>query len=82
VNPLLPAWYDIAWSVTAVVAFAVLLIALISLARVARSLSSSQALAWTLVTLFVPVLGPLAWLFIGRRSATASAGNQTVNRPR
>ena len=71
-NPLVPAWYDIAWSGAAAVTFILLVISLISVARAARSLSSFQALAWTLVAIFVPVIGPLAWLFIGRRSLGAS----------
>lgn len=72
VNPLLPAWYDVVWSVTAVAMFVLLVIALISLSRSAKSLSSLQALVWTFVALFVPIAGPLAWLFIGRRSVNTS----------
>lgn len=72
VNPLLPAWYDIAWSTSVAVALILLVIALISLSRTARSLSSRQALVWTFITIFAPIAGPLAWLSIGKRSATAS----------
>lgn len=72
VNPLLPAWYDVVWSMTTVAVLVVLVIALISLSRAAKSLSSAQALVWTVVALFVPVLGPLAWLFIGKRSTNTS----------
>ena len=43
--------------------------ALVSLARTARNLTPTPSLAWTLVAILIPVLGPLAWLFIGRRSA-------------
>lgn len=72
VNPLLPAWYDVVWSATAVAMFVLLVIALISLSRSAKSLSSLQTLVWTLVALFAPIAGPLAWLFIGRRSMNTS----------
>jgi hypothetical protein len=70
-SPLIPAGYDITW--TAVVALTVLLlvIALVSLARTAVRLSPAQSLGWVLVAILLPVLGPLAWLFIGRRSAVA-----------
>ncbi|WP_188438108.1 PLD nuclease N-terminal domain-containing protein [Microbacterium murale] len=68
VNPLLPAWYDVAWSAMVVVILVLLVVCLISIARTAKSLSSFQSLAWTLVAIFVPIVGPLAWLFIGRRS--------------
>lgn len=72
VNPLIPAWYDVAWSAAVVVALVLLVIALISLSRAARLLSSPQALVWTLIVIFAPVAGPLAWMFIGKRSAKAS----------
>lgn len=71
-NPLIPAWYDIVWSVTAVVVVVLLVVALVSLARAARTLSAGQSLVWTLVAIFVPVLGPLAWLFIGKRSVESA----------
>lgn len=73
VNPLLPAWYDVAWSASVAVALILLVVALISLARTARLLSSRQALVWTLIIIFAPIAGPLAWLSIGKRSAKASA---------
>lgn len=71
-NPLVPAAYDVAWSGVALALLALLVVALVSLARSAKALTSAQALVWTLVAIFVPVLGPLAWLFIGRPAARAS----------
>lgn len=70
-NPLIPAGYDIAWSVFAFVVFALMILAVISLARSAKQLTAIATLAWTLVVLFIPVLGPVAWLSIGRRSTVA-----------
>lgn len=67
-NPLLPAGYDIAWSIVVVLVFALAIVALISLARSAKRLTGAQALLWTLIVLLIPVLGPLAWLVIGRRA--------------
>ncbi|MFG6403719.1 PLDc N-terminal domain-containing protein [Microbacterium sp. P04] len=73
-NPLLPAAYDIWWSAATVVLFALLLIALISIARHAKRLPSGQALMWTVVAILIPVLGPTAWFAIGRRAdATKTA---------
>lgn len=75
-NPLLPAGYAIAWSTIAALTIGLVLVALISLARSARRLTSAQALGWTLVTLLVPVLGPIAWLSIGRRAASTERARQ------
>ena len=68
VNPLPPTAYDIVWSVVAVVIVGLAIVAILSLSRVARRLTAVQALIWVLVVLFVPVLGPVAWLAVGRRA--------------
>lgn len=68
-NPLIPAAYDLVWSSITLLMLVLLVVCLISLARNARLLTSGQALVWTLVAIFVPIVGPLAWLFIGRRAA-------------
>jgi hypothetical protein len=70
-NPLIPAGYDMAWSVIAVLVVALTITALVVLSRSAKRLTSTQALIWTLVVLFVPVVGPFAWLAIGRPAARA-----------
>jgi Phospholipase_D-nuclease N-terminal len=72
VNPLFPVGFDIAWSTMVVVVIALVVVALVSLARTASRLTSMEALIWTLVTIFVPVVGAVAWLSIGRRSALAA----------
>ncbi|MEU2203468.1 PLDc N-terminal domain-containing protein [Microbacterium oleivorans] len=71
VNPLLPSVYDVVWSLVAVIVVALAVVALVSLARAGRGFTSVQALAWVLVVLFVPVLGPVAWLAVGRHAAVA-----------
>lgn len=68
-NPLLPAAYDITWSTAAAVVLLLMVIALISIARAAKRITSPQALIWTIVVIFVPLVGSLSWFFIGRRSA-------------
>ncbi|MCM3697541.1 PLDc N-terminal domain-containing protein [Microbacterium oleivorans] len=71
VNPLLPSLYDVVWSLVALIVIGLAVVALVSLARSARGLTSVQALAWAIVILFVPVLGPVAWLAVGRRAGLA-----------
>jgi len=68
VNPLVPSTYDIWWSAAVVVAFVLLVTALISIARSSKSLTPTGALLWTLIAIFVPVVGPATWLTIGRTS--------------
>ncbi|MFD3444730.1 PLD nuclease N-terminal domain-containing protein [Microbacteriaceae bacterium 4G12] len=77
-NPLIPAGYDVVWTTVVVVVPLLLVIALVSLGRVARTLTPTQALAWTLVAILIPVLGPLAWLFVGRRSAVQDQGESAA----
>ncbi len=72
VNPLLPAGYDIAWSAVALVAFALLVVALVSVGR-AKSLTPGQGLVWVLVSIFVPIVGPGSWLLVGRRLAKTAS---------
>lgn len=71
-NPLIPVGYDIAWSVIAALVIALAIVALISLARSAKRLTSWQALIWAALILFVPVLGPIAWMTVGRRNAPST----------
>lgn len=74
-NPLIPAGYDIVWSAISVVVLALMILALVSLARSAKRLNGAQGLIWTLVIIFVPVIGPLAWLSVGRRTDAAQQNN-------
>ena len=80
VNPLLPTAYDLAWTAVSITLFALLVVALISIARSANRLTGTQALAWTLLAIFAPVVRPLAWLFIGRRSARSGAPTTVASR--
>jgi len=72
-NPLVPAGFDIAWVAVSVLLVVLLVVALVSIARTANRLTSFQALIWSLVAIFVPVVGPIAWLSIGRRSVLTQA---------
>lgn len=76
-NPLIPTGYDIVWSVVALALFALMVTALISLVRSARALTTVQSLVWTLLVLLVPLLGALAWLFVGRPSAVQPVAQES-----
>jgi hypothetical protein len=76
-NPLIPPVYDIVWSVVAAASVVLIVIAIVSLSRKASQLSPVLALAWAALILVVPVLGPVAWLAVGRRGLL-----QTRARPR
>lgn len=71
-NPLIPAGYDVLWTVV-VVAFAVVVIlALVSIGRAASRMSPLVTLGWALVVIFLPLVGPLAWFAAGRRAVMAA----------
>ncbi|MGX1703324.1 PLDc N-terminal domain-containing protein [Microbacterium sp. NPDC055357] len=70
-NPLIPVWYDIAWSVTVAAVIVFTIVGLVLLARAASRLSTTQAVVWTAVILLVPVLGSLSWIAVGRRALVA-----------
>lgn len=80
-NPLLPAGYDIAWTVISVLMIALLVVALVSIARSATRLTVASSLVWTLVAIFVPLVGPLAWLAVGRRSGGNRADSESSEPP-
>ncbi|HEX5859556.1 MAG TPA: PLDc N-terminal domain-containing protein [Microbacterium sp.] len=73
VNPLLPAAYDIAWTVAAVLSAMLAVVALVSITRHARLLTWTAAVVWTLLVILVPVIGSLAWLSVGRRARAERA---------
>jgi len=68
-NPLVPPAYDIVWSACAVVSVLLIVIAFVSLSRRASGLSPLVALTWSVLIIVVPVLGPVAWLAVGSRTA-------------
>lgn len=71
-NPMIPAGYDVLWTI-AVVALAVVVIgALVSVGRAASRMSALLTLGWVLAVIFLPVVGSLAWFAVGRRAALAA----------
>lgn len=71
-NPLTPASHDLLWSAFFVAAFTLLAVALVQLIRARGRLSDSATAVWVLVALAIPILGPLAWLVVGRGTMTAA----------
>lgn len=63
-SPLVPAAYDVMWSVLVVGLLGLLAAALWSIHR-SRTATAHEQLAWTLVVLLLPVVGPLLW-FVAR----------------
>lgn len=69
-NPLLPAHYDIVWTLILGAVLALMLTALWQALR-SKAHTGVEQLLWALVILVAPVLGPLAWFALGRsRRAT------------
>jgi hypothetical protein len=76
IDPLLPAWYDLGWSVlgaAVVVAHVVLLLAAIWSISSSRQLTGAGRLLWIVVVLAFPLLGSVGW-FLGGRSARLDRG--------
>jgi len=73
-----PPLYDLVWSVVPILLIALVVLALISIARNTAGLSSTATAVWAAVVLFVAPIGPIAWFIIGRPAARASAVKPTV----
>ena len=73
VNPLIPAWYDIAWSIGGVVILlalvAVWAVALLSIQRHSDRMPPAATAVWVGIVLFASLLGAIAWFTIGRPQA-------------
>lgn len=65
-NPLVPAAYDVVWTVVLVGVVALAVTAAGQVLR-ARSLSGGDELAWLLAVVLLPVAGPLLWFLVGRQ---------------
>ena len=74
-NPLLPAGYDVVWTLV-LVGLAALTVAALWQALRSKAHTGGQQLLWALVIVVAPVLGSLAWFVLRRprRSTTGAAG--------
>lgn len=68
-NPLVPQIWSLLVLGIGLLIVVVLVAALIGIARSGQLTSTAKAV-WVLVVLAFPVLGPVAWFFIGRRPGT------------
>ena len=71
-NPLIPVWFDLAWSGFVLCALVLLVLALVQIARTSELSSTGRAI-WVLIVLFVPIVGPVVWFSIGRRSLVSAS---------
>ena len=71
-NPLIPVWFDLAWSGFVLCALVLLVLALVQIARTPELSSTGRAI-WVLIVLFVPIVGPVVWFSIGRRSLVSAS---------
>jgi apolipoprotein N-acyltransferase len=73
-NPLVPSALDGVLMTASLVALIMALVALISVLRVTFR-SWWRQLAWVLVVLIVPYIGPLAWFVARRRERSLKLGH-------
>lgn len=71
-NPLIPVWFDLAWSGFVLCALVLLVLALVQIAHTFELSSTGRAI-WVLIVLFVPIVGPVVWFSIGRRSLVSAS---------
>ncbi|WP_306232312.1 PLDc N-terminal domain-containing protein [Agrococcus beijingensis] len=71
VNPLLPAGYDLVWTLVIATLAALAVVAALQVLR-AKQLSGLEVAVWLLVIVALPVLGPVAWFITGRRLRASS----------
>lgn len=70
-NPLVPAGFDVVWSLIMLVTLAMLVASLVSLHRHSPRLTTTQALIWAITVILVPTLGSILWFAVGRRAGSA-----------
>ena len=78
VTPMVPVWYDVAFSTVPVLLLAATIVGLVSIVRRHRAMSGVECLGWTAFVVFAPVLGAIVWFAAGRQhysvSSTVSGG--------
>ena len=71
-NPLIPVWFDLAWSGFVLCALVLLVLGLLQIAHTSELSPTGRAI-WVLIVLFVPIVGPVVWFSIGRRSLVSAS---------
>lgn len=67
-DPLLPAWYDFAWTAIVLVFIGLAVWSLVSLAQ--SKVDAPTKLAWAVFIIVVPIVGSVVWL-VYRRNRSA-----------
>lgn len=62
-NPLLPAGYDVIWTISLAVIASLAVVAIAQLVR-AKAVAGLEAAIWVLIILVLPVVGPIAWFAV------------------
>ena len=62
-NPLLPAGYDVIWTVSLALVAILAVVAIVQLVR-AKAVAGVEAAIWVLMILALPVIGPIAWFAV------------------
>ena len=65
VNPLIPAPFDIAWSIVALVLLAFMVSAIVSIVRASAALTGIHVIVWVAVVIAAPVIGATVWFVAG-----------------
>lgn len=63
--------FEIVWTIVFVTHFGLALLAVLSVSKVASSLSTVTCARWTLFSILVPIVGSVCWFRIGLRKARA-----------
>lgn len=78
-DPLIPAAYSILWWVIPILQLGLLVAALVTIVKT-PFLSRGERVAWSIVSIVIPVLGPLAWLVSGLTDARKRTGRSMHER--
>lgn len=65
---LVPTAYDVVWVMLPLLMLSLTTVAVLSLIRSVARHTATHAFGWALVIIFLPLIGPLLWLTVGRRS--------------
>lgn len=72
-NPLIPAWYDLAFSIVPLAFVAIAIVGLVSIVRRYSAMSTFDSVVWTVFVVAVPVVGTTVWFVLGRQRYTAAS---------
>jgi hypothetical protein len=73
VNPLVPAWYDLAFSIIPLAFVAIAIVGLVSIVRRYSAMSTFDSVMWTAFVVFAPIVGTLVWFVLGRKHYTTAS---------